>query len=91
MDTVLVLNSFEVLLNFLQLRSFLQFEPIYYLPTAFYTDFNVDEGFLVPHSQYFSIHSWKTAGIPTRKASKKNFRSKGRISVSIEAIYLVRI
>lgn len=64
---------------------------LYYLPTVFYTDFNVDERFFVPHFQYFPIHSWKTADIPTRKASKKNFRSKRRISVSNEAIYLVGI
>lgn len=64
---------------------------IYDLPTVFYADFNVDERFLVAHFQCFSIHSWKTANVPTRKASKKNFRSKGGVSVSIEAIYLVRI
>lgn len=37
MDTVLVLNSFKVLLNFLQLRSFLQFEPKCTTVAAFIT------------------------------------------------------
>lgn len=41
-------------------------------PAGLDTDFHVDQRFLVSHVQYFSIHSWKTTDIPTRRASNKS-------------------
>lgn len=96
MDTVLVLNSFKVLLNFLELRSFLQVEPkctrvaafITYL--LFFTQTSMwMKGFWFPTPSISASILGKLTIFQQERLQRKT--SKGRISVSIEAIYLVRI